>query len=123
MICLSWTNTPQMRSITLRRCKRQRGSSLRSYSRGWLALFSPEKIMLICGRILCRPRVLELTAADELVALENMAVVQQNGFEVGLEMDQPAGRRLRLLAQPVSKNTEFDVQGKDRQFIFPPPVK
>lgn len=71
----------------------------------------------------CRPRVLELTAADELVALENMAVLQQNGFEVGLEVDQPAGRRLRLLAQPVSKNTEFDVQGKDRQFIFPPPVK
>jgi hypothetical protein len=90
---------------------------------GSLALFSPEKVMLICGRIMCRPRVLELTAADELVALENMMVLQQNGFEVELEMDQPAGRRLRLLAQPVSKNTEFDVQGKDRQFIFPPPVK
>lgn len=56
------------------------------------------------------PRILELTAADELVALENMAVLQQNGFEIGQEMDQPAGRRLRLLAQPVSKNTEFDVQ-------------
>ncbi|KAH9992158.1 hypothetical protein BJV77DRAFT_1003804 [Russula vinacea] len=56
------------------------------------------------------PRVLELTAADELVALENMHVLQQNGFEVGLEEEQPAGRRLRLLTQPVSKNTEFDVQ-------------
>jgi len=59
----------------------------------------------------CRPRVLELTAADEIVALENLAVLQQNGFEVELEVDQAAGRRLRLLAQPVSKNTEFDVQG------------
>ena len=57
--------------------------------------------------------MLELTAADELVALENMHVLQQNGFEVGLEVEQPAGRRLRLLAQPVSKNTEFDVQGKN----------
>lgn len=57
--------------------------------------------------------MLELTAADELVALENMEVLQQNGFEVGMEVDQPAGRRLRLLAQPVSKNTEFDVQGED----------
>jgi hypothetical protein len=65
----------------------------------------------------CRPRVLELTAADELVALESMTVLQQNGFEVGLEVDQPAGRRLRLLAQPVSKNTEFDVQGKDSSFF------
>ena len=66
----------------------------------------------------CRPWV--LTAAHELVALENMAVLQRNGFEVELEVDsdEPAGRRLRLfLAQPVSKNTEFDVQGKDRSFF------
>lgn len=62
--------------------------------------------------------MLELTAADELVALENMDVLQQNGFEVRLDGDQPAGRRLRLLAQPVSKNTEFDVQGKDSR-LFP----
>jgi hypothetical protein len=61
-----------------------------------------------------RPRVLELTAADELVALENLGVLQQNGFEVGQDDDQPAGRRLKLLAQPVSKKTEFDVQGKMR---------
>jgi len=65
---------------------------------------------------LFRPRVLELTAADEFVELENMTVLQQNGFEVGLEVDQPAGRRLRLLAQPVSKNTEIDVQGEDSSF-------
>lgn len=63
--------------------------------------------------------MLELTAADELVALENMHVLQQNGFEVGLEVEQPAGRRLRLLAQPVSKNTEFDVQGKNTLDISP----
>jgi len=56
------------------------------------------------------PRVLELTAADELVALENLGVLQQNGFEVAQDEDQPAGRRLKLLAQPVSKKTEFDVQ-------------
>lgn len=58
--------------------------------------------------------MLELTAADELVALENMSVLQQNGFEVAVEEDQPAGRRLRLVAQPVSKNTEFDSQGASR---------
>ncbi|KAF8500788.1 MutL C terminal dimerization domain-containing protein, partial [Russula emetica] len=64
---------------------------------------------LECQRLFT-PRVLELTATEELVALENMTVLPQNGFKVGLEVDQPAGRRLRLLAQPVSKNTEFDVQ-------------
>lgn len=56
--------------------------------------------------------MLELTAADELVGLENMGVLQKNGFEVALDGDQPAGRRLKLLAQPVSKNTEFDIQGE-----------
>ncbi|KAF8265868.1 hypothetical protein EI94DRAFT_1685081 [Lactarius quietus] len=56
------------------------------------------------------PRVLELTAADELVALENMGVLQQNGFEVAVEEDSLAGRRLKLVAQPVSKKTEFDIQ-------------
>ena len=62
--------------------------------------------------------MLELTAADELVALENMSVLQQNGFEVAIEEDQPAGRRLRLVAQPVSKNTEFDIQGASRVLLL-----
>jgi len=31
--------------------------------------------------------VLKLTAADELVAPENMSVLQQSGFEVALEVD------------------------------------
>jgi DNA mismatch repair protein PMS2 len=61
-----------------------------------------------------RPRVLKFTAADKFVALENMGVLQQNGFEVSLEEDQPPGRRLRLMAQPVNTNTEFDIQGKAR---------
>lgn len=66
--------------------------------------------------------MLELTAADELVALENMGVLQQNGFEVTVEGDQPAGRRLKLVAQPVSKQTEFGIQGKHRfscQRLYP----
>jgi len=46
-------------------------------------------------------------AADELVALENMSVLQQSVFEVALE-DQPA---LRLVVQSMSKNTNFDIQG------------
>ncbi len=64
------------------------------------------------GSPICRPRALELTAADELVAFENISVLQQNGFEVAIEGDQPAGQRLKLVAQPVSKQTEFDIQGK-----------
>lgn len=35
-----------------------------------------------------RPRELELTAADELVAMENISVLKQNGFEILVEDDE-----------------------------------
>ncbi|KAJ7040580.1 hypothetical protein C8F04DRAFT_1082777 [Mycena alexandri] len=57
---------------------------------------------------------LELTAGDELVALENIEVLRQNGFEVDLQTaadDTPVqGPRLSLTAQPVSKDTVFDMK-------------
>ncbi|KAI9465082.1 hypothetical protein BJY52DRAFT_1184122 [Lactarius psammicola] len=60
--------------------------------------------------------MLKLTAADELVALENMSVLQQNGFEAVLESDQPARRRLRLVVRPMS--TEFDIRGASRALSY-----
>ncbi len=62
--------------------------------------------------------MLKLTVTDELVALNNMSVLQQSGFEVVLEEDQPTGRRLRLVVQPMSKNAEFDHQGAFRAFSY-----
>ncbi|KAH9971896.1 hypothetical protein BJV74DRAFT_889259 [Russula compacta] len=89
---LSWRLRKAGGRARLRTCSsRRRDSSLRGYSRG--AYWS-------------------WTAADELVALENMGVLQKNGFEVALDGDQPAGRRLKLLAQPVCKNTESDIEGE-----------
>lgn len=62
-----------------------------------------------------RSQPLELTAGDELVALENLEVLRQNGFEVDLQTttdDTPVqGPRLSLTAQPVSKDTVFDMKG------------
>jgi len=58
---------------------------------------------------LFRPQPLELTAADELLAIENMDVLRQNGFEV--EVDNEEGHHhLKLVAQPVSKDTTFDMK-------------
>ncbi|KAJ4465810.1 hypothetical protein C8J55DRAFT_246485 [Lentinula edodes] len=74
---------------------------------------------------LLHPRPLELTASDELVALENLDVLRLNGFELevvsdaqeeeDIEMvdDNPQSRvhrKLRLIAQPVSKSTVFDMR-------------
>ncbi|KIM43925.1 hypothetical protein M413DRAFT_371356 [Hebeloma cylindrosporum] len=62
---------------------------------------------------LFRPQPLELTASDEMVALENINVLQQNGFEIDVEAEASIGQgsKLKLTAQPVSKNTTFDMKG------------
>jgi DNA mismatch repair protein PMS2 len=60
-----------------------------------------------------RPQYLEFTAADEMLALENIGVLRQNGFEV--EVDENLAedsRRLKLLSIPVSKSTVFDIKGE-----------
>ncbi|KAH8093085.1 DNA mismatch repair protein MutL [Cristinia sonorae] len=62
---------------------------------------------------LYQPVPLELTAADELIAIENMDILRQNGFEVAICEDESAeleGRHLSLVSQPISKNTVFDMK-------------
>jgi DNA mismatch repair protein PMS2 len=60
-----------------------------------------------------RPRPLELTAADELTAIENLPILRANGFEVDIDEEKPPGRgeRVKLVAMPVSKETVFDFKG------------
>ncbi len=60
----------------------------------------------------------EADGSDEFVALENMSVLQQSGFEVALEEDQQVGWRLRLVVQPMGKNTKFDIQGAPRALSY-----
>jgi DNA mismatch repair protein PMS2 len=69
---------------------------------------------------LCRARPLDLSASDRLVALENLEILQKNGFEVEVEgsenvdKEQDEGaEQLVLVSQPVSKSTVFDMSGKD----------
>ncbi|ODN84554.1 hypothetical protein L202_00482 [Cryptococcus amylolentus CBS 6039] len=64
----------------------------------------------IKGQALIRPRPLQLTASDEIVAMENMPILNANGFDVLVDEDKPAGRgeRISLKAMPVSKDTTFD---------------
>jgi len=50
-----------------------------------------------------------------MLALENIDVLRQNGFEIDVD-DSPVegdSHRLRLLSIPVSKSTVFDIKGKD----------
>ncbi|KJA16757.1 hypothetical protein HYPSUDRAFT_147301 [Hypholoma sublateritium FD-334 SS-4] len=61
---------------------------------------------------LFRPRPLELTASDEMLAKENIDILKQNGFEIDVDPEDAIseGSRLMLTAQPVSKSTTFDMK-------------
>lgn len=79
-----------------------------------------------------RPRPLELSAANELVARDNLDVLRQNGFDIqldgedegplfsdqgGEEDNTPVRRGLKLVAQPTSKNVVFDMKGLPQHII------
>ncbi|TFK38593.1 hypothetical protein BDQ12DRAFT_651711 [Crucibulum laeve] len=61
---------------------------------------------------LFKSQALELTASDELLAIENIEVLHQNGFELEVDEDGCSGQgsRLKLTAQPTSKSTVFDMK-------------
>ncbi|KAG2346291.1 DNA mismatch repair protein MutL [Suillus weaverae] len=70
-----------------------------------------QQTTVIESQRLFRPKLLELTAADEILAVENIDVLKRNGFEVVRQggNDDEEGR-LHLVTQPVSKDTVFDTK-------------
>lgn len=60
---------------------------------------------------LVRPKVLELSAMDELVVMDNMDVLKKNGFVVEVDDEALVGRRCRLVSLPMSKDKVFDMKG------------
>lgn len=70
-----------------------------------------QQTTVIESQRLFRPEPLELTAADEILAVENIDVLKRNGFEVVRQggEDEEEGR-LHLVSQPVSKDTIFNTK-------------
>ncbi|CAG8648121.1 4318_t:CDS:10 [Paraglomus brasilianum] len=66
---------------------------------------------------LISPMQLQFTATEELVAIENMDVLKANGFELQVDDKAPPTRRLKLVAQPMSKNTVFGTKDLE-ELIF-----
>ncbi len=56
------------------------------------------------------PRSLELSASDELVAIEHQDTLLANGFEISVSESGLPGTRVKLVAQPISKGTVFGVK-------------
>ncbi|RKP35432.1 MutL C terminal dimerization domain-containing protein, partial [Dimargaris cristalligena] len=64
---------------------------------------------VITSQPLIRPKCLDLSVSEELVAMEYPKVLKKNGFEVTVDDSQPPGRRLKLTRQPFVDHTLFDV--------------
>jgi DNA mismatch repair protein PMS2 len=61
---------------------------------------------------LVHPLVLDLTAVEEEIVIENVLALEKNGFvvEVDTSGDQPIGQRCKLLSLPLSKEVVFDTR-------------
>lgn len=55
--------------------------------------------------------MLNLPSHDEITAIEHLDVLRLNGYDVVVDEDADVGERVKLLAQPVSAKTVFDVAG------------
>lgn len=62
------------------------------------------------------PQVLELTASEEHVVMDNLEIFKANGFGVQVYPDNEPTKRIQVISHPVSKNTMFDKKGK---FVIP----
>ncbi|GAA5849218.1 hypothetical protein JCM8547_006479 [Rhodosporidiobolus lusitaniae] len=64
---------------------------------------------VIQSQRLLAPRILNLPSHDEITAMEHVDLLRLNGFDVLVDEDADVGERVKLLAQPVSKDTTFGV--------------
>lgn len=58
-----------------------------------------------------RPQVLDLTAAEELIVIDNLEIFEANGFGVEILQDNEPTKRVKLVSHATSKNTVFDKHG------------
>jgi DNA mismatch repair protein PMS2 len=70
---------------------------------------------VVSNQRLVHPIVLELTAVEEEVVLENLPALEKNGFVVQIDTsgDSPVGQRCKLLTLPLSKEVTFDTRDLD----------
>lgn len=92
---------------TLQQTTKIESQKLLRYARNSHDLIALSLTRLFFGR----PRALELTATDEIFAVENIDVLKANGFEVTIDEDVDRSEgRVKLVAQPVSGSTSFDMR-------------
>lgn len=76
-----------------------------------------QKITCIQHQNLVVPQPLQLTAVNEMILIDNLAVFEMNGFRFDIDMERPVTKRIKLVAKPFSKNWEFGKEDID-ELIF-----
>ncbi|CAN7948451.1 unnamed protein product, partial [Ixodes pacificus] len=75
-----------------------------------------ERDTVMKGQKLLAPQLLELTAVNESVLIENREVFEKNGFAFEVDESQPSGRKVKLVSVPASGSWQFGKEGKCRIF-------
>lgn len=67
---------------------------------------------LVQSQSLVHPKTLDLTALEEEIIMENLSVLESNGFVVRVDTsgDYPVGRRCQLVGLPLSRETTFTIR-------------
>lgn len=55
------------------------------------------------------PENLELNVIDELTVLDNVEILERNGFKLKIDEDEQPGSKVKLISKPTSKNTTFSI--------------
>lgn len=58
---------------------------------------------------LCRPKTLELSLVDEMVAMEHADTIKSKGFELQIDAEAPAGSRIKVVSQPLKLNDKGEL--------------
>lgn len=66
------------------------------------------KTLVLRAQPLVVPRILELSPIDEMKMLDFSSQLRKNGFQLEEIEGAPPGRKVRLVAVPISKNVIFD---------------
>ncbi|KAG5983332.1 hypothetical protein E4U55_000204 [Claviceps digitariae] len=77
--------------------------------------FNFEKLQantVVQSQRLVHPKMLDLTALEEEIVLQNLRALEANGFQVQIDVTgaAPVGNRCQLLALPLSRESTFDVR-------------
>ncbi|ELT88556.1 hypothetical protein CAPTEDRAFT_218769 [Capitella teleta] len=62
--------------------------------------------VLSSQRLVC-PQILPLTAANEVILMDNLDIFKRNGFAFEVDEEGPPTQRVKLVSKPISKNWEF----------------